>query len=295
MLAQEFQNAIHLLTAGGISTQEAVTESRALLRHITGLTREQMLMQPDFPMSDEQTQWFHELIQRRSRREPLAYIIGEREFYGMRFRVTPDVLIPRPETELLVAVALSFIPPLTSPLVADIGTGSGCIAIAVAVHAPEATVYATDLSEAALQVARENVQRLTPTHPVTLLQGDLLSPLPKDRLFTVIVSNPPYIAPSEIATLEPEVRDFEPRIALGENPDALHFYRRLAREAPDCLQSSGILAVEVGQGQADVVSMLWEEAGFSPITILPDLAGIPRVVIGQKPGTTLTHFPFSSE
>ena len=326
------------LTAAGISAADARTEARMLVQHAFGLTREQLLLRSEVELDAALLEPF---LLRRASREPLTYILGERGFYGLSFRVTPAVLIPRPETEHLVEVALAFLftslgslglatpsgfakevsysdetsgasYPLRSEeraisrtqrvprsravergevnksggerQVLDIGTGSGCIAVTLAKLLPEAQVWATDISEAALEVARENATRHG-VH-VEFHLGDLLAPLPLDLCFNVIVSNPPYIAPSEASTLEPEVRDFEPHTALFDNTldgEGLSFYRRLADEAPARLVPGGLLAVEVGQGQAEAVARLWRDAGLVEVSITPDLAGIGRVVSGNKP------------
>ena len=247
--------------------------------HALGWTREQWVLRVQDPLSPEQLAAIDALISRRASREPLAYITGEREFYGLTFKVTPAVLIPRHETEHLVEAALT--PPLARGQLLDIGTGSGCIAVALAKALPEAQVWATDLSGEALAVARENAAR----HGVMVLfgQGDLLAPLPPGLCFDVIVSNPPYIARTETPSLEPEVKDFEPGMALFDTEDdGLGFYRRLAREATARLVLGGRLLVEVGMGQAEAVAALWRQAGLGDVTIVPDYAGIGRVVMGQS-------------
>jgi release factor glutamine methyltransferase len=220
---------------------------------------------------------------RRARREPLAYILGTRPFFGLTLRVTPDVLIPRPETEILVEVALAEIARTGARRVVDVGTGSGAIAVAIAAHAPEVRVFATDISPAALAVARENAAVCGVAARITFFEGDLLEPVAALAPFDIIVSNPPYIAPEEVARLEPEVRDYEPHVALGTHPDPLHFHRRLSVEAPPLLAPGGLLAVEIGIGQADAVTRLWRAAGLEEVTVTADLAGVPRVVAGRRP------------
>ena len=270
------------LTAAEIPTAEARAEARILVQHAFGLTREQLILCRDVELDEALLEPF---LLRRAGREPLAYILGERAFYGLGFRVTPAVLIPRPETEHLVEAVIGSLAPDNGGIhaVLDIGTGSGCIAVTLAKLLPDAQVWATDISEAALDVARENAARHG-VH-VEFCLGDLLAPLPPEQCFTVIVSNPPYIAPSEASTLEPEVRDFEPHTALFDpisDGAGLSFYRRLAGEAPARLVSGGLLAAEVGQGQDEAVAQLWRDAGLAEVTITPDLAGIGRVVSGNK-------------
>jgi release factor glutamine methyltransferase len=287
-----------------IPPDEARVEARMLVQYAFGLTREQLILRSDSPVTEDrgQTQALETLIARRASREPLAYIVGERAFYGLSFRVTPAVLIPRPETEHLVEVALN---PLREAAprgypgrrlsggerqksggerLLDIGTGSGCIAVTLAKCLPDAKVWATEISEAALEVARENAARHGAL--VEFRLGDLLAPLPTELRFEVIVSNPPYIASTEASTLEPEVRDFEPHTALfdtAKSGDGLSFYRRLGQEAPARLVAGGLLAVEVGQGQDLAVAQLWQGAGLEDVTVTPDLAGIGRVVSGRRP------------
>lgn len=270
------------LLAAGIEPSEAGVEARLLLQHALGFTREQLITRSEDSVDPTPLE---PLLVRRERREPLAYLLGEREFYGLSFFVTPAVLIPRPETELLVEMIRSPPPrPAGSQrlAIADIGTGSGCIAVTLAELLPEAQVYATDISEDALEVARRNAARHGVN--VTFLLGDLLAPLPKELLFEVIVSNPPYISRTEAETLAPEVIDGEPHVALFDtDADGLGFYRRLASDAPKRLAPGGLLAVEVGMGQSGAVARLFEGAGLLDVQTIPDLAGTGRVVRGTKP------------
>ncbi len=276
------------LQAGGIGDADARTEASILLCHTLGVRREELRLRPDRLLSGEEAErFFADVTRRADTREPLAYITGEREFYGLRFLVSPAVLVPRPETEFLVEAALVHLRQggmSSAPRIVDVGTGSGCVAVAIAKHAPlGARVWATELSQDAAAVARENVQRNDADAVVTIAEGDLLAPVTIFAPFDVVVSNPPYIAPLEIETLAPEVRDWEPRIALGENADALHFYRRLARETPPLLAPGGLLAVEVGQNQAESVAGLWRDAGLAHVHVINDYARIGRIVAGTKP------------
>ncbi|MCX6368059.1 MAG: peptide chain release factor N(5)-glutamine methyltransferase [Armatimonadetes bacterium] len=280
------------LTDAGIAADEARTEARLLLQHAFGLTREQLILRPDLELDSSVLE---PLLARRASREPLAYILGERGFYGLSFRVTPAVLIPRPETELLVEAVINLPARLGSPPsgfakgLLDIGTGSGCIAVTLAKLLPDVQVWATDISEAALDVARENAARHGAA--VTFCLGDLLAPLPPEQRFEIVVSNPPYIAPADAKTLEPEVGVFEPHTALFDpisGSDGLTLYRRLASEAPARLRPSGWLMVEVGQGQAEAVARLFADAGLTNIEVREDLAGTPRVVLAQKSGLDRT-------
>ena len=287
MTLDELQaDAAKRLVAAGIDPGEARTEARLLLSHISGFSREELYLRPHTVLSPTEAQQFELLLARREKREPLAYILGEREFYGLTFRVTPAVLVPRPETEFLVEAVIQTLQGYSSPRLVDVGTGSGIIAVTLARQVPNAEVFATDISPEVITVARENAQRHDVAEYIVFAAGNLLAPIINHGPFDAIVSNPPYITPIEIETLEPEVRDFEPRIALGTHGDPLHFYRRLAAEAPPLLTPGGILAVEVGQGQAQDVAALWETHGLTDIRTMRDYAGIERVVIGQAPGRT---------
>ena len=271
------------LEASGIAPDEARVEARILLSLALGASHEALRLRPERPLTDDEAARFDALIARRARREPLAYITGERAFYGLRLVVSPAVLIPRAETEFVVEATLGHLAGCAAPRVADVGTGSGCIAVAVAVNAPNARVWASDVSPDALAVAHTNVKQNGVEGQVTLAHGDLLGPLALFAPFEVIVSNPPYIAAGEVDTLEPEVRDWEPRVALGTHPDGLHFYRRLAGEAPPLLAPGGLLVVEVGHQQAEAVAALWRKAGLRNVAVTNDYAGVARVVSGRCP------------
>lgn len=275
--------ALRRLAAAGIPEDEARAEARLLLAHALGVSREELRLRPDRALTEQEAARFDDLIARRERREPLAYLTGSREFYGLPFLVSSAVLIPRPETEFVVEAALRHIAGSPAPRIADVGTGSGCIAVTVAVHAPGARVWAIDLSPAALAVAAGNAARHGVAERLTFLQGDLLVPLAPFAPFDAIVSNPPYIAPGEIAALPPEVRDWEPRAALTTgDEDALLAYRRIAEDAPALLSPGGLLAVEVGQGQAEAVADLWRGVDLEEIAAIADYAGIARVVTGVR-------------
>lgn len=271
------------IAAAGAPADEARQEAKILLARTAGLTPEAMIARPEAALGTGAEAAFCAAVARRERREPLAYIVGEREFYGLPFAVTPAVLIPRPETEFVVEVALGHLAGREAARVVDVGTGSGAIAVAVAVHAPRALVWATDVSAAALEVAARNAVANGVADRVTLAEGDLLAPVADAAPFDVIASNPPYIPAADIDGLEPEVRDWEPRLALGTHPNGLHYYLRLAAEAPPLLAPGGLLAVEVGQGQAEGVAALWTAARLTDVSISPDYAGIGRVVSGRRP------------
>jgi release factor glutamine methyltransferase len=258
--------------------ENARLEAEWLLCAVTGLDRVGLYLNFEKPLNEVELAAYRVMVARRGRRVPLQHILGTQEFCGLEFEVTPDVLIPRHDTESLVNEALARMPGAQSIL--DIGTGSGCIAVALAHSLPGASVTAIDISEAALVVARRNAE----LHGVAIefLHGSLLEPV-VGRQFDLIVSNPPYISSSDIETLQPEVRDYDPRDALDGGLDGLDIYRRLIPEAVAGLVCGGWLLVEMGAGQADDVSRLFSsfEGYDQPITAC-DPAGIVRVVGGQR-------------
>jgi len=225
---------------------------------------------------------FHALVKRRLAGEPIQYIAGETEFYGLPFSVTRDVLIPRPETEHLVEKALQFSAELADPRIVDVGTGSGAIAVALATHLSKVSITATDISSAALAIARRNAQRNQVADRIRFVAGDLLAPVVGEQ-FEMVVSNPPYVAEADRGTLAIEVREFEPGAALFAGSDGLSVYRRLITAAHDTLAAGGILLLEIGYGQQNAVGALLESAGFGDIEFTADLQGIPRVVTGRRP------------
>lgn len=253
-------------------------EAEWLLCAATGLDRVGLYLNFEKPLSDEELARYRAMVTRRGRREPLQHILGSQEFCGLEFEVTPDVLIPRPDTETLVHEALMRKPGATAVL--DIGTGSGCIAVSLAKQLPLAAITAVDISGAALTVARRNAERNGVA--IEFLQGSLCEPV-EGRSFELIVSNPPYIPSRDIELLEPEVRDFDPRGALDGGADGLDFYTALIPTALPCLRPEGWLLVEIGTGQEMDVKQLFRAAGEfdEPITAT-DPAGIVRVVGGQR-------------
>ena len=251
-------------------------DAEVLLAHTLGWSRARVLSRLEEPFTDESLHQFRTLILRRAAREPVAYLVGRKEFYGLEFVVDRRVLVPRPETETLVDAALEWAKHRPAPLViADIGTGSGCIAVALAVHLPQAHIYAIDLSRDALAVARQNVIRHHVDASVTLLNGDLLAPLPQP--VDLLVSNPPYTVLDEV---DPGVRTHEPRLALDGGSDGLAVYRRLFAAAPSALRPGGALMLEIGATQARAVVDLARRAFPSAaVYVQRDLAGRDRVVV----------------
>lgn len=251
-------------------------DAELLLADLLELDRVGLYLQFDRPLTVGELGAYRERVGRRARREPLQYILGRTEFWSLPFRVGPEVLVPRADTEVLVEEAMARLHP--NARVLDVGTGSGAIAVALAHERPDARLTALDISAAALAVAAENA-RLNGVGPITFVQGDLHALAAGE--FDLVVANPPYIAEEELNGLMPEVRDYEPRLALAGGIDGLDAYRALARQAPALLAAGGWLLVEIGAGQAEAVKKLLAAAGLGEIFCRDDYAGLPRVVGGQ--------------
>ncbi len=254
-------------------------EARLLLREASGERASTIVGFPERPLSDAAAQCFVDWIARREAGEPVAYLLGEREFYGRVFRVSPAVLIPRPDTELLVEQALLHLPE-GAPRVLDLGTGSGAIAITIALEAPHAQVSAVDVSAAALSVARENAERLGAQ--VRWLEGRWCAPV-KGEVFDLIASNPPYVAAEDPHLAQGDVR-FEPPGALVSGPDGLSDIRIITTEAWACLKPGAWLLFEHGYDQGDTVRALLQAAGYIDCVTLKDLGDNDRVTLGRRPG-----------
>jgi release factor glutamine methyltransferase len=274
-LAEALHAAQSRLRDAGID--DAELEAEVLLRHALGLDRAQLYARLRENIDEERRAAFERLVERRLVHEPAAYIVGHKEFYGIDLEVTPDALIPRPETELLVDAVLSAAPkgPCT---VADVGTGCGAIAAALAMRLPQATVYAIDASERALALAARNVERLGLTSRVRLLQGDLLDPLTEP--VDLIVANLPYVKTSEWETLPPEIREHEPREALDGGPDGTRELERLLRQAPSHLRPGGRLLAEIGWDEGErLLAVARECLPEARIAVKKDLGGLERLLI----------------
>jgi release factor glutamine methyltransferase len=256
-----------------------------LVAHALGVKRIALYLDLERPLVDAELAQVRKLVERRRAREPIAYILGEREFYGRRFEVNADVLIPRPDTETLVEQALSILRARAPEgRVLDLCTGSGAIALSLAAELPQLRVVATDISEAALAVAVRNAAELGVTERVELRAGDLYAALPAGERFAMITANPPYVGAHELPTLAADVRDFEPQLALDAGSDPLVFYTRIASEAAQHMLPGASLLVEVGHTQASDVAALLRGRGLLDVRTQKDLAGIERVVIGRQAG-----------
>lgn len=264
----------------GPHPERARADAELLLIHLLGKDKAWLMAHRDEELAPAKAVLYTQLLERRREGEPVQYITGETEFYGLTFRVTRDVLIPRPETEHLVERAVELATGLHAPRIVDVGTGSGCIAVALAHKLPHASVTAIDISVAALTVAEENAQRNGVA--IRFLQGDLLAPV-AGELFDLVVSNPPYVSIADRASLSVEVRDFEPATALFAGDDGLEVYRSLIPAAFDALNPGGFVVLEIGYGQSPAIAELLARSGFAQIEFIPDLQGIPRVACGRRP------------
>ncbi|MHB8303243.1 MAG: peptide chain release factor N(5)-glutamine methyltransferase [Acidobacteriaceae bacterium] len=254
-------------------------DSTLLLRHVLGIPHAELYAYRERHLTQLQLRKFQGYINERLQGKPIQYITGEQEFFGLPFRVTPDVLIPRPETEHLVEAAIARLQNCSAPRIVDVGTGSGAIAIALAHTMPHSEIVALDISAVALAVAEQNARQNGVAERIQFLQSDLLAAVVGER-FDAVVSNPPYIALSERAALATEVREYEPALALFAGPTGLEIYQRLIVEASDLLASGGWLLMEIGHGQRDAVEAMLQ--GWDGVEFIPDLQSIPRVVVARK-------------
>lgn len=265
------------------SVPNDLLDAQTLLAHALGKDRTYLIVNYHEPLAAEIRQVYEALIERRAAGEPLQYITGRQEFFGLDFEVTPAVLIPRPESELIVeeVIRLAQRERWERPTIVDVGTGSGCLAIAIAREIPRARVIATDLSPDAIAVARRNAIRNQVGDRVGFVATDLLDALDEKPFAHVILSNPPYIAAAEIPELQREVRDWEPLMALTDRDDGLSFYRRLVRETPPRLLPGGYFICEMGYGQSEAVSAMMSPEVWQEIRLLDDLQGIPRTLVAR--------------
>jgi release factor glutamine methyltransferase len=260
----------------------ATRDAELLLLHILQIPRTSLIAHPDQELSPSQRTAYENNIARRLRHEPVQYITGQQEFYGLTLKVTPAVLVPRPETEHLVEAVLNLLPKNKPLKIADIGTGSGAIAIALAARLPQAAITALDISPEALAIATINAREHNVAARIRFLQSDLLSALDHEaETFDAIVSNPPYVAESDHATLHPQVRDYEPATALFAGETGLDVYHRLIPQAHNALKPTGLLALEIGHGQQDAIASLLQT--WRNVSFLNDLQQIPRVALAKKP------------
>ncbi|HEY1209834.1 MAG TPA: peptide chain release factor N(5)-glutamine methyltransferase [Terracidiphilus sp.] len=265
--------------SSGPHRDRARADAELLLLHVLGKNKSWLMAHLDEELDEDDAASYIELIERRYKGEPIQYITGETEFYDLPFRVTPDVLIPRPETEHLVDKVIEVAARFEQPRIVDVGTGAGAIAVALAHKLPHAKIAAIDISERALAVARENAKRNGVS--IRFLPGDLLAPVTGER-FEIVVSNPPYVPNADRATLSVEVREHEPALALLAGDDGLDVFRRLIPAAFGALTPGGFLTLEIGYGQSTAIAEMLTRAGFEQIEFVPDLQGIPRVACARR-------------
>jgi len=278
-LLQAWQGAKQRLEAAGLAGP--VIDARLLVEAAADATRADIVGDPYRALTPEQEARLEDYLARREHREPVSHILGRKGFWKIMLNVTPDVLTPRPDTETVVEWVLRDFPEHAAWSVLDLGVGSGAILLSILAERPAARGMGVDVSEEALAVARDNAAHLGLAGRMTLLRGDWTESLPDDA-FDLVVSNPPYIASEVIETLEPEVRDHEPRLALEGGPDGLMHYRRLAPEILRVLKPGGRFAVEIGYDQKAAVEALFREAGAAQVQTLRDLGDRDRVVAGAK-------------
>lgn len=265
--------------------ESARLDAEVLLSHVLGQKRIYLYVHFDEPMEQKELAKFREFVAKRARHIPVAYILGEREFMGLNFKVTPDTLIPRPDTEILVenviAKAAEYFEDKDRYNIVDIGTGSGAIILSLLKNLPKAQGFTVDISAKAIEVAKQNAINLEVADRCQFFVGDLFAPVMEKR-FDIIVSNPPYIPQKDIETLDIDVKEYEPLSALTDNGDGLSYYQRLLSEGMRYLVDTGLIALEVGIYQAESVKALAEKYGWQNIEIIKDYAGIDRVVLAWK-------------
>jgi release factor glutamine methyltransferase len=281
-LRQALTAASEVLSTNPHLRDNAARDAELLLLDQLSINRAQLFINAERELTEEEEFFFWQSIYRRAANEPIQYITGKQEFYGLNFQVTPAVLIPRPETEHLVEASLQALPHEESLRILDVGTGSGILAITLALHLPYAEITAVDISSAAIAVARRNAEAHNVAHRIRLIESDLLDRVP-DGLYDAIVSNPPYVAETDRASLHPQVRDYEPPTALFAGQTGLDIYRRLIPQASDALKPNGLLALEIGHDQQDAIASLFRT--WHNLSFVNDLQQIPRVALAQRPAT----------
>lgn len=274
-VAEALRKSAEILNAGGVT--EPRREAASLLVFVIGKDKTFLVAHPEYELSGDEAALFDELARRRAAREPLQYITGRQEFYGLEFIVTPDVLIPRPETELLVENALGILSRASNPTFCEVGVGSGCISVAILHEIKTARAVGLDISENALATARKNAEKHDVSARLELMISDVFSCL-KNEKFDLIVSNPPYISIKEMKTLQTEVRDFEPFAALTDGGDGFSIIEKIVAAAPRYLKKNGFLLLEIGFGQAARATSMLDAKLWRDVEFFPDLQGIARTV-----------------
>lgn len=280
-IAQALHDASEALSEAGVP--EARKEARSLLAHVLGINWAVLITNSGEPLAASSVARFQELIARRATGEPAQYIIGAQDFYGRRFEVNPNVLIPRPETEWLIETALSYLSSSKEPVwICDVGTGSGCIAITLLCESRLAHAIAIDISATALEVAKRNAKAHEVIRRISFIESDCFNAVTNNVSFDLIVSNPPYVSAKVFPGLQREVRDHEPRVALTPGDDGLTLIRRLINDAPQFLKEKGHLLIEIGFDQSEAITDLVDLNVWHLLRFVPDLQQIPRIVVLEK-------------
>jgi release factor glutamine methyltransferase len=264
------------------NVESARLNAELLLAHVLKMPRMKLYLNFERALTAAETNGLRELVKRRGQREPLQHITGSTNFCGCEISVNRHALVPRPETELLAELGWQFLPEAGAPAALDFGTGTGCIAIALAVKCPAAKITALDFSADALALAKQNATANKVTAQIDFFHGDGFAVLPGNVQFDLIISNPPYIPSAEIATLQPEVRDFDPRAALDGGPDGLDFYRRLASEAKNFLKPDGKIMLEFGDGQTEAIKKIFEDEKWIVEAVKEDYSHRARILIAKS-------------
>ena len=281
-IAEALKEAGERLRAASVPND--LLDAQMLLAEALGKDRTYLIINFNQQLSEGVLSAFRTMVDRRAAGEPLQYITGRQEFFGLDFEVTPDVLIPRPETELIVEEAIRIVQQdgVARPVIVDVGAGSGAIAVALARELGDARVIASDVSEAALRVARRNAARHGLEDRVDFIASDLLDAFAGEEFADFILSNPPYVSEKEMPSLQREVRDWEPRMALTDSKDGLSLYRRLLKDAPSRLRPGGHLICEMGYTQSEMISNMIDRRVWGAPKLLDDLQGIPRTIVLRK-------------
>lgn len=283
-IASVLSDAVHYLSGNNGITNPRL-ECEILLSHLLVWERIRLILQKDDIISEEIYIKFQNLVQRRYKNEPIAYLIGTKEFMSMNFIVKPGILIPRPETEFLVEYVIGSMKHLQNPKILDLCTGSGAIAISIAHYLPDASVVAVDKYDICVETTLENAKRNQVSEQLTVMQHDIFEPFPNDKIFDCIVSNPPYIQKEVLTTLPSDVKNYEPKYALDGGDDGLIFYHRIIELTQNHLKTDGILVLEIGYDQgAELVRLLKESKCFKDIIVTKDYAGLDRMVTAVKRG-----------